>query len=104
MGAGAIDGFAFDIEVLHLVERYGLSMVELPVEVVNSDTSTVRALRDGVGVVLDILRIRRLSQKARYPQLAPNALPKEAGRPMMGMSDDSELLDPHVTPEAEPDQ
>ena len=104
MGAGTIDGFAFDIEVLHLVERYGLSMIELPVEVVNSDTSTVRALRDGVGVLLDILRIRRLSQQARYPQRAANALPIEAGRPMMGMSDDAELTDPHMTPEAEPDQ
>ncbi len=104
MGASTVDGFAFDIEVLHLVERYGLSMVELPVEVVNSDTSTVRALRDGVSVVLDILRIRRLSQKVGYPQLAENALPSEAGRPMMGTSDDAELLDPHVTPEAEPDQ
>jgi len=104
MGAGTIDGFAFDIEVLHLVERYGLSMIELPVEVVNSDTSTVRALRDGAGVLLDILRIRRLSQQARYPQRAANALPIEAGRPMMGMSDDAELTDPHMTPEAEPDQ
>ena len=104
VGAGSIDGFAFDIEVLHLVERYGLSMIELPVEVVNSDTSTVRALRDGVGVLLDILRIRRLSQQARYPQRAANALPIEGGRPMMGMSDDAELTDPHMTPEAEPDQ
>ena len=104
MGAGTIDGFAFDIEVLHLVERYGLSMIELPVEVVNSDTSTVRALRDGAGVLLDILRIRRLSQQARYPQRAANALPIGAGRPMMGMSDDAELTDPHMTPEAEPDQ
>ena len=104
MGAGTIDGFAFDIEVLHLVERYGLSMIELPVEVVNSDTSTVRALRDGAGVLLDILRIRRLSQQARYPQRAANALPIGAGRPMMGISDDAELTDPHMTPEAEPDQ
>jgi len=94
MGAGTIDGFAFDIEVLHLVERYGLSMIELPVEVVNSNTSTVRALRDGAGVLLDILRIRRLSQQARYPQRAANALPIEARRPMMGMSDDAELTDP----------
>jgi len=104
LGVSEVDGFAFDIELLHLVERYGLSMVELPVEVVNSETSTVRALRDGVGVVLDILRIRRLSQKAHYPPLSSNALPNEPGRPMMGMSDDSELLDPHVTPEAKPDQ
>ena len=103
MGASTIDGFAFDIEVLHLVERYGLSMIELPVEVVNSDTSTVRALRDGVGVILDIVRIRRLSQKERYPQIAANALPNEALRPIMGRSDDAEPRNPRVTPETEPD-
>jgi hypothetical protein len=70
---------------------------------VNSDTSTVRALRDGVGVILDILRIRRLSQKEHFPKLAANALPNEAGRPMMVRSDDAELLNPRVTPETEPD-
>ena len=47
LGAGLVDGFAFDIEMLHLVERYGFSLKEVPVEVVNSDTTTVRALRDG---------------------------------------------------------
>ncbi|MEO0493105.1 MAG: glycosyltransferase [Actinomycetota bacterium] len=104
MSAGTVDGFAFDIEVLHLVERYGLSMVELPVEVVNSDTSTVSAVRDGVRVVRDILRIRRLSQRAHYPSLGVNALPNAAGRPMMEASDVSDVLDPQTTPEAEPDQ
>ena len=75
MGAGTIDGFAFDIEVLHLVERYGLSLCEVPVEVANSDTSTVRAVRDGIGVGLDILRIRRRARRGGYPVLAPDALP-----------------------------
>ncbi len=74
-GAGTIDGFAFDIEVLHLVERYGLSLTEIPVEVVNSETSTVRAVRDGPGVGRDILLIRRRSRRGRYPALAPDALP-----------------------------
>ena len=104
MSAGTVDGFAFDIEVLHLVERYGLSMVELPVEVVNSDTSTVSAVRDGIRVVRDILRIRRLSQKAHYPSLGVNALPNPTDRPMMEASDSSDALDPQATPEAEPDQ
>ena len=75
MEAGTIDGFAFDIEVLHLVERYALTMAELPVEVVNSDTSTVRAVRDGIGVFGDIFRVRRAARRGHYPALGANALP-----------------------------
>jgi dolichyl-phosphate beta-glucosyltransferase len=76
--AGTIDRFAFDIELLHLVERYGLSLTDVPVKVVNTDTSTVRAVRDGLGVARDILLIRRRSRRGRYPRLDPAALP--AGR------------------------
>ena len=72
---GTIDGFAFDIEVLHLIERYGLTMAELPVEVVNSETSTVSAVRDGIRVLRDIFRVRRAARRGRYPSLGPNALP-----------------------------
>lgn len=75
MAAGTIDGFAFDIEVLHLVERYALTMTELPVEVVNSETSTVSAVRDGIRVFRDIFRVRRAARRGRYPVLAGNALP-----------------------------
>lgn len=74
LGLGRVDGFAFDIEILHLVERYGLSLKEVPVEVVNSDTSTVRAVRDGLGVGLDILRIRRIARRGGYPP-AVHSLP-----------------------------
>ena len=66
MEVGIIDGFAFDIEVLHLIERRGLTMTELPVEVVNSDTSTVSAVRDGILVFVDIMRIRRAARRGRY--------------------------------------
>ena len=67
-GAGTIDGFAFDIELLHLIERFGLSLAEVPVQVVNTDTSTVRALRDGFGVGRDIILIRRRSRRGVYPR------------------------------------
>lgn len=77
-GAGTIDGFAFDIELLHLVERFGLSLAEVPVEVVNTETSTVRALRDGFAVGRDIWLIRRRSRRGGYPRLPAGALP--AGR------------------------
>jgi len=74
-GAGVIDGFAFDIEVLHLIERYGMSLCEVPVEVVNSETSTVSAVRDGLRVGRDIIRIKHRSRRGGYPTLEPGALP-----------------------------
>lgn len=61
-----VDGFAFDIEVLHLVERYQLSLVEVPVEVANSSRSTVRAARDAAGLVVDLIRIRHWSAEGAY--------------------------------------
>ena len=79
LGAGRIDGFAFDIEILHLVERYGLSLREVAVEVVNSDTTSVRAVRDGFGVGRDILRIRRIAARGGYPSLSADALPTGTG-------------------------
>ena len=75
LGVGRVDGFAFDIELLHLVERYGFSLKEVPVEVANSETSTVRAVRDGIGVGLDILRIRRLAARGSYPEGIDAAIP-----------------------------
>jgi glycosyltransferase involved in cell wall biosynthesis len=75
LAVGRVDGFAFDIELLHLVERYGFTLKEVPVEVVNSETSTVRAVRDGLGVGLDILRIRRLAARGGYPEGIDSDIP-----------------------------
>ncbi len=77
-GVGRVDGFAFDIEILHLVERYGFTLRELPVEVVNSETSTVSAVRDGLTVFGDILRVRWAGRHGHYPSLAADALPSGA--------------------------
>jgi hypothetical protein len=61
-----VDGFAFDIEVLHLVERHQLSLVEVPVEVVNTRRSTVREGRDAARLLVDLTRIRRWSAEGQY--------------------------------------
>jgi dolichyl-phosphate beta-glucosyltransferase len=61
-----VDGFAFDIEVLHLVERHQLSLVEVPVEVANSDRSTVRAAREATRLIADLFRIRHWAAEGRY--------------------------------------
>jgi dolichyl-phosphate beta-glucosyltransferase len=81
LGAGRVDGFAFDLEILHLTERYGFTMRELPVEVVNSDTSTVRAVRDGLMVLGDIIRVRWAGGRGYYPSLPADALPVGRSRP-----------------------
>ncbi|NNE73826.1 MAG: glycosyltransferase [Acidimicrobiales bacterium] len=66
---GSIDGFAFDIELLHLVERYRLSLTEVPVEVENSERSTVKLVRDTWRLGSDILTIRHRSRGGGYPPI-----------------------------------
>ncbi|MGH9288831.1 MAG: glycosyltransferase [Acidimicrobiales bacterium] len=65
-GRTRVDGFAFDIEVLHLVERHQLSLVEVPVEVANTRRSTVRPVRDVGRLLVDLGRIRRWSAEGEY--------------------------------------
>ncbi len=61
-----IEGFAFDVEMFHLVERYQLSLLEVPVEVVNSSRSTVHVARDASRLVRDLFRIRRWGRIGHY--------------------------------------
>lgn len=65
-GHSRVDGFAFDVEVIHLVERYGLSLREVEVEVANSDRSTVHVARDAVLLLADLVRIRRWASHGDY--------------------------------------
>jgi putative flippase GtrA len=73
-----IDGFAFDVELLHLAERDGMSVREVPVEVVNAERSTVRVVRDGAVLVRDLGRILRADRAGSYdlPADATNAVPE----------------------------
>ncbi len=78
-GLARVDGFAFDIEVLHLVERHSLSLTEVPVRLVSGERSTVRAARDGLRLLRDVWRIRHWSATGAYE------LP-EAGRGRLAAS------------------
>ncbi len=61
-----LDGFAFDVEVFHLVERYRLSLTEIPVTLVSSPGSTVRVGADALAMVRDLFRVRRWSGRGAY--------------------------------------
>ncbi len=67
-GRSRIDGFAFDVELFHLAERYRLSLTEVPVSVANSSRSTVRVARDALHLVRDLFRIRRWAKRGRYDE------------------------------------
>ena len=68
-----IDRFAMDIEVIFLVERGNLSLVEVPVTVSNSERSTVRVVRDTARLLRDVVRIRVLAKGGAYDRDVPAA-------------------------------
>jgi putative flippase GtrA len=66
-----IDGFAFDIEILHLVERAEWSLHEVPVRLVDpGGGSTVRIVLDVARLVRDLFRVRYWSSTGAY-DIAP---------------------------------
>ncbi len=65
-GRSQLDGFAFDVEVLHLVERYRLSLLEVPVRLATSEGSTVRVGVDAARMIRDLFHVRRWAAQGRY--------------------------------------
>lgn len=65
-----LDGFAFDVELFHLAERYRLRLKEVPVELTESPTSTVRYAFDALKMVRDLFRIRYWAGRGLYDPAA----------------------------------
>ncbi len=61
-----MDGFAFDVEVLFLARKDGLTLREIPVDWYYRENSKVRALRDSISMTIDLLRIRWRHLRGRY--------------------------------------
>ena len=53
------DGWAFDYEALLLADRLGIPVSEMPVRVLTHRASKIRLVRDSVGMLREIGRIRR---------------------------------------------
>ena len=53
-----MNGFSFDVEILHLARRSGRSIAEIGVDWHYRDHSKVRPFRDAFSMTLDLLRIR----------------------------------------------
>ena len=64
--AGLVDGFAFDVELFLLAERFGIPIVEVPVRVSNAESSSVQVGRDARRMIEDLARIRRWAADGTY--------------------------------------
>ncbi len=53
-----VNRFGFDVEVLFLAEKLGYKVQEVPVVWINSEESKVSAVRDSIGMFIDLFRIR----------------------------------------------
>ena len=65
--SSTINGFAFDVELFHLAERWRLSLSEISVEVEHSERTTVRVFQDGFRLLRDLIHVRRLASQGIYP-------------------------------------
>ncbi len=61
-----IDGFAFDVEVLHLAERRHLSLLEVPVVLDHVEASTVKLVPQALKMLRDVRWVRRWSATGGY--------------------------------------
>lgn len=69
-----VDRFAFDVELLFLCERFGLSIEEIPVVWRNAPGSKVSLVGDPANMLLDVLRVRWRFRRGLYnPELPEGA-------------------------------
>jgi glycosyltransferase involved in cell wall biosynthesis len=61
-----VDGFAFDVELLFLCARYGLSVTDVPVTWRNASGSKVSIVGDPVKMIADVLRVRWRFRRGLY--------------------------------------
>jgi len=61
-----IDGWGFDVEILHIASRHGLTMVEVPVRWYYGQNSRVEPLRDTINMVNELVKVRWLGWRGHY--------------------------------------
>ena len=61
-----LDGMSFDVEVLYIARKLGYRIVEVPVDWYFHRETRVRMLRDSLGMISDILALRRNWRDGKY--------------------------------------
>jgi len=71
---GLVDGFAFDVELFLLAERFGIPIAEVAVRVSNAESSSVQMGRDARRMIEDLARIRRWAADGTYDRRRPASM------------------------------
>jgi dolichyl-phosphate beta-glucosyltransferase len=61
-----IDGWGFDVEILHIASRHGLKMVEIPVSWYYGQNSRIEPLRDTLNMVNELIKVRLYGWRGCY--------------------------------------
>lgn len=61
-----VNGYGFDLELLYIAQRRGYRIAEVPVNWTDQAGSKVRVLRDGVGMLRELLTIHHNAEKGVY--------------------------------------
>jgi dolichyl-phosphate beta-glucosyltransferase len=62
----SVDGWAFDLEVLLIARAQRLRVVQVPIEWHYRPQSRVRLLRDGIGMLRELFRLRGRARRGEY--------------------------------------
>ena len=63
-----IDGWGFDVEILHIAAHHHLRMIEIPANWYYGVNSRVRPIHDTLNMVKELLKIRANSRRGYYEQ------------------------------------
>jgi len=61
-----INGFTFDVELMYISLKRNYDIKKIPVSLRSQDGSSVSVLRHGIGMVLDLFRIKRNHMLGKY--------------------------------------
>ncbi len=70
-----IDGWGFDVEILHIASRHGLRMIEVPVHWYYGQNSRIRPLQNTISMVTELIHIRLNGRRGYYNNPPPTPLP-----------------------------
>lgn len=71
-----IDGWGFDVEVLHIASRRGLRMVEIPVNWHYGQNSKIRPLHNTLSMVAELFKIRMNGRRGYYDGQVTSSAPQ----------------------------
>lgn len=80
-----INGYGFDLEVLYVAQRRGYRIVEVPVNWSDQPGSKVRLLRDGIGMLRELMAVHQNDAKGFYSRTAsrPSFSPLPSSSPVL---------------------